>query len=126
MSAAKWNRDIEENSQFDFYVTKYDSECTPQSVTGWGAKFQVRAERLVTSPVIYEASVGSGITVEPGGVTGMFHIQLTVPQVNSPGVSGWDRAYFDLVVWPADGSITDRAKRLVEGVATWKPAATHP
>lgn len=125
MGAARRDIDILENSQFDFYVKKRDSSCTPTDVTGYGAKFQVRETREATGQLLYEATVGNGITVQPSGETGLFHVQLTVPEVNSPQRE-WEKAYYDLVIWPPGGSIVDGAKRLVQGRATWGPAATHP
>jgi hypothetical protein len=125
MPAATHDIKIEENAQFDFYITKEDSECNPTDITGYGAKFQVRSERLSTSAVIYEATVGGGITI-PTGTDGLFIVSLTVTQVNSPGVVGWEKGHYDFVFWPSGGSISDQAKRLVEGRVTFKPAAVHP
>ena len=123
MSAAIWPIEIEENSQFDFYVKKMDSVCVPTDVTGYGAKFQVRAAKASTSPIIYEATVGSGITVQPSGNTGQFQITLIVSEVNGPT---WTTGFWNLVIWPVGGSETNQAKRLVEGRATWDPSVVHP
>ncbi len=122
MSAAHHDIEIEENVQFDFYITKEDSTCVATDITGYGAKFQVREKRLTTSVVIYEATVGAGITI-PTGTDGLFHIILTVTQVNAPGVVGWTSGQYDFVYWPSGGSISDQTKRLVKGKATFKPAA---
>ena len=124
MAAAVHDIKIEENAQFDFYITKEDSECNPTNITGYGAKFQVREARLSTSTVIYEATVGSGITISTG-TDGLFVVSLTVTQVNNPGVVGWTKGFYDFVFWPVGGSVSDQAKRLVQGRVDFKPAAVY-
>ena len=125
MPAAKWDIEIEENVQFDFYITREDNACVPVDVTGYGAKFQIRAERLSTSTVIYQAIIASGITI-PVGTDGLFVISLTITQVNTPGGGAWTKAFYDFVIWPPGSSETDGAKRLVEGRVVFDPAAVHP
>ena len=125
MAAARWDIVIEEGSQFDLYVTIHDSQCSPKDITGYGARFEIRAEKDSESTVLYEAETGgSGITVQPGGEAGLLHIQLTVAQVDAPGAA-WTKGWHDLLVWPADGSITSKAKRHIEGRAEWSPAVTR-
>jgi len=125
MPAADWDIEIEENVQFDFYVTKKDDNCVSSDVTGYGAKFQVRATRSSSATILYTATVGSGVTVQPSAVPGLFHIILTYAQVNAPGAA-WTKAFFDFMIWPGGGSETDQVKKLVTGRATWMPAASHP
>ena len=125
MPAANWTIYIEEGSQFDLYAYKFDSECSAQSLSGYGAKFQIRTTRAATGVVLYEATVGSGLYIEPGSETGLVQVLLTVTVVNAPAET-WEKAFYDLLVWPGTGSITSGAKRILEGVAYWKPSATRP
>jgi len=126
MSAARHDIVIEDNSQFDFYITKEDSECVATDITGYGAKWQVRAAKASTSTVLFETTVGSGIIIQPSGETGKIRIQLTVAQVNAPGVATWGRGWHDLLIWPPTGSITDGAKKLVKGKVDRDLAVTFP
>jgi hypothetical protein len=124
MAAARWDIVIEEESEFDFYVTLYDSECVKKNIDGWGALFQVRKERSAESPVLYERTSADTIYVQPDEAIGLVHIKMFVSQVNNPA-EPFTEAYWDLLMWPADGEAGGKSKRIVEGKVRWSPAVSR-
>lgn len=124
MAAARWDIVIEEESEFDLYVTLYDSACVKKNIDGWGALFQVRKEKSAVSPVLYEASSDDTIFVQPEDEIGLVHVKMYVMKVNNPA-EPFEQAFWDLLMWPANGEAGGKSKRIVQGRAIWSPAVSR-
>lgn len=80
-------------------ITVYDTDgVTPLDLTGGTIFMQVREYDAESAPLILEASVGSGITIDADPATGKFVVLVTATVMDTKPVGDWA---YDITICPS-------------------------